>query len=179
MRLTETPLSGAYLVHLSPHTDERGFFARSYTPQDFRALGVDAPALDQSSIAFNEKCATLRGMHYQLAPHEEHKLVRCTAGRVFDVIVDLRQGSQSFREWYGVELSAANRTALFIPPGLAHGYVTLCEHSEVYYMISGIYSAEHARGVRWNDPALGISWPITPAVIAPRDAGYPLLGGTS
>jgi dTDP-4-dehydrorhamnose 3,5-epimerase len=177
MRLVETPLRGAYLVNLSPHRDERGFFARTFSPADFDAQGLKVPALDQSSIAYNERCATLRGMHHQVAPHEEHKLVRCTAGRIFDVIVDLRPGSRSFRGWYGVELSAANRTALYVPPGFAHGYVTLSEHSEVYYMIAGTHSVEHSRGVRWNDPAIAIRWPIEPAVMSARDANYPLLGG--
>lgn len=178
MQLIETPLAGAYLVHLTPHVDERGFFARTYSPDEFAAQGLKTPVLDQSSIAFNERRATLRGMHYQVAPCEEYKLVRCTAGRVFDVIVDLRQGSKTLHRWFGVELSAAARAALFIPPGCAHGYVTLSDKSEVYYMIGGAYSAEHARGVRWSDPAFAIRWPLEPEVVSARDASYPLVGGS-
>lgn len=176
MRFQETPLAGAYLVDLELHSDERGFFARSYEPETFRAAGLEVPSLDQSSIAFNARSATLRGLHYQAPPHAEHKLVRCTAGRIFDVIVDLREGSPSLHRWHGVELSAVNRTALYIPPGLAHGYVTLCDNCEVYYMIGGKYSAAHARGVRWSDPAFAIRWPLEPRIMAARDAEYPLLG---
>jgi dTDP-4-dehydrorhamnose 3,5-epimerase len=173
---TESALPGAYLVDLAPVSDARGFFARSYCPEEFAAQGL-GPPLSQCSVSFNTRKATLRGMHYQIAPHEEHKLVRCTAGAIFDVIVDLRPTSIHFRRWIGVELSAQNRRALFIPPGFAHGFITLSDHSEVFYMISAGYSAAHGRGVRWDDPAFGIEWPLQPSVIAARDAEYPLLGG--
>ncbi len=173
---TATPLPGAYLVDLAPISDERGFFARSYSPEEFAARGL-GPALSQCSVSYNERKATLRGMHYQIAPHEEHKLVRCTAGAIFDVIIDLRPGSSHFRRWFGTELSAQNRRALFIPPGCAHGFITLRDQSEVFYMISAVYSAAHSRGVRWNDPAFGIEWPLQPSVIAARDAQYPLQAG--
>jgi len=171
---TETSLPGAYLVDLVPSSDVRGFFARSYSAQEFAAQGL-GPELRECSVSYNARKATLRGMHYQIAPHEEHKLVRCTAGAIFDVIVDLRPASGHYRRWFGTEINADNRRALFIPPGFAHGFVTLADHSEVLYMISIAHSPAHARGVRWNDPSLGIEWPLQPRVIAPRDAEYPLL----
>ena len=170
----ESPLPGAYLVDLIPSRDARGFFARSYSPDEFAAHNL-GPELRECSVSYNVHSATLRGMHFQTAPHEEHKLVRCTAGAIFDVIVDLRPTSSHFRRWFGVELNAQNRRALFVPPGFAHGFVTLLDESEVFYMISVPHSAAHARGVRWNDPAFGIEWPLQPRVIAPRDAQYPLL----
>jgi len=170
----EAPLPGAYLVDLAPVSDERGFFARSYCPEEFAAHGLGAP-LSQCSVSYNERRGTLRGMHYQIAPHEEHKLVRCTAGAIFDVIIDMRPASSHFRRWFGTELNAQNRRALFIPPGFAHGFVTLSDQTEVFYMIAAAHSAAHARGVRWNDPAFGIEWPLQPSVIAARDAQYPLV----
>jgi dTDP-4-dehydrorhamnose 3,5-epimerase len=171
---TETSLPGAYLVDLVPSSDVRGFFARTYSPQEFAAQGL-GPELRECSVSYNARKATLRGMHYQIAPHEEHKLVRCTGGAVFDVIVDLRPASSHYRRWFGTEINAENRRAMFIPPGFAHGFITLTDHSEVLYMISIAHSPSHARGVRWNDPSLGIEWPLQPRVIAPRDAEYPLL----
>jgi dTDP-4-dehydrorhamnose 3,5-epimerase len=174
IQFTEAALPGAYLVDLAPVSDARGFFARSYDPEEFAARGL-GPPLSQCSVSYNVRKATLRGMHYQVAPHQEHKLVRCTAGAIFDVIVDLRPASSHYRRWFGTELNAQNRRALFIPPGFAHGFITLIEHSEVFYMISTAHSAAHGRGVRWDDPAFGIEWPLRPSVIATRDAEYPLL----
>jgi dTDP-4-dehydrorhamnose 3,5-epimerase len=171
---TEAPLPGAYLVDLVPSNDARGFFARSYSPEEFAARGL-GPQLRECSVSYNAHKATLRGLHYQIAPYEEHKLVRCTAGAIFDVIVDLRPASSHYRRWFGTEINAENRRALFIPPGFAHGFITLSDHSEVFYMISAAHSPAHARGVRWNDPSFGIEWPLQPQVIAPRDAQYPLL----
>jgi dTDP-4-dehydrorhamnose 3,5-epimerase len=171
---SESPLPGAYVIDLVPSRDTRGFFARSYSPEEFAAHGLSAD-LRECSISYNARKATLRGMHFQIAPHEEYKLVRCTAGAIFDVIVDLRPTSTHYRRWFGVELNAENRRALFVPPGFAHGFITLADQSEVYYMIAGAHSAAHARGVRWNDPAFGIEWPLVPEVIASRDAEYPLL----
>jgi dTDP-4-dehydrorhamnose 3,5-epimerase len=121
------------------------------------------------------RASTLRGMHYQAAPREEHKLVRCTAGAVFDVIVDVRPASPTYRRWFAVELSAANRRSLFVPPGFAHGFMSLSEDTEVYYMISVAHAPELSRGFRWNDPAFAIEWPMPPTVISARDASYPLL----
>ena len=175
MIFTPTPLPGAVLVDLELNTDERGFFARTYCQDEFSAQGLGTP-LRQCSVSYNVRKGTLRGLHYQAAPHEEHKLVRCTAGAIFDVIVDIRPHSRDYRRWFGAELSAQNRRALFIPPGFAHGFVTLSDDAEVYYMISVPYSPEHAQGFRWSDPAFGIEWPLAPSVISPRDAAYPLLG---
>ena len=175
MIFTESPLQGAYLVDVERLNDERGFFARSYCADEFAARGL-GPALRQCSMSYNARKGTLRGMHYQGAPHQEHKLVRCTAGAIFDVIVDIRVSSPGYRRWYGVELTADNRRSLFIPPGMAHGFLSLTDHAEVYYMISAPHAPEYARGVRWDDPAIAIKWPAPPAVISERDRSYPLIG---
>ncbi len=174
MIFTESPLSGAFLVDLELLADDRGFFARAYCPEQFAAQGLGTP-LRQCSVSYNARKGTLRGLHYQAAPHEEHKLVRCTAGSIFDVIVDIRPHSRHYRRWFGTELSAHNRRALFVPPGFAHGFLTLSDAAEVYYMISVPQAPEHARGFRWSDPAFGIEWPSDPSVISARDAAYPLL----
>jgi dTDP-4-dehydrorhamnose 3,5-epimerase len=174
MKFTPAGLDGAFLIDLEPAQDERGFFARTFCVDEFAAHGIPM-ALKQCSVSHNDRCGTLRGLHYQAAPYEEQKLVRCTAGCIFDVVVDLRPTSPQFHRWIGVELSAANRRALYIPPGLAHGFLTLHDASEVYYMMSVVHSPAQARGLRWNDPALGIKWPVTPSVISARDAGYALL----
>lgn len=165
-------LAGAFVVEIDPRRDERGFFARTFCRDEFRAHGLcdDFP---QCSVSFNQKRATLRGMHYQEPPHAEVKLVRCTQGAIHDVIVDLRPGSPTLRKWVAVELSAANRRALYIPEGLAHGFLTLEDETEVYYQISRPHHPEAARGVRYDDPAFGIRWPVPPAVIALRDRSYP------
>jgi dTDP-4-dehydrorhamnose 3,5-epimerase len=174
MIFTESPLAGAYLVDLERLADERGFFARSYCAEEFAARGL-GPELRQCSVSYNARTGTLRGLHYQRAPHEEHKLVRCTAGAIFDVIVDIRTASPTYRRWFGTELTFANRRSLFIPPGFAHGFVSLTDDTEVYYMISTAYAPEFSRGLRWNDPAFAIEWPLAPVVISARDAAYPLL----
>jgi len=174
MIFTESPLPGAYVVELERLTDERGFFARSYCADEFAARGL-GPELRQCSVSYNARKATLRGMHYQGAPHEEHKLVRCTAGAIFDVIVDIRLSSPTYRRWFGAELSFANRRSMFIPPGFAHGFMSLTDDAEVYYMISVPHAPQSGRGFRWNDPAFAIEWPLPPAVISARDAAYPLL----
>jgi dTDP-4-dehydrorhamnose 3,5-epimerase len=174
MIFTESPLSGAFVVELERLRDERGFFARSYCAEEFAARGL-GPELRQCSVSYNARKGTLRGLHYQEAPHEEHKLVRCTAGAVFDVMVDIRPRSPTYRQWFGAELTFDNRVSLFIPPGFAHGFVTLTDHAEVYYMISVAHAPQSSRGVRWNDPAFAIAWPVLPAVISARDAAYPLL----
>jgi dTDP-4-dehydrorhamnose 3,5-epimerase len=174
MIFRESPLPGAFIVDLELHADERGFFARSYCPDEFAAQGLTTP-LRQCSVSYNARKGTLRGLHHQAAPHEEHKLVRCTAGAIFDVIVDIRPRSRHHQRWFGTELSAQNRRALFIPAGFAHGFITLSDDAEVYYMISVPHSPSHAQGFRWSDPAFGIQWPLSPSVISPRDAAYPLL----
>lgn len=174
MIFTESPLSGAFVIDMQRLADERGFFARSYCAEEFAARGL-GPELRQCSVSYNARRGTLRGLHYQSAPHEEHKLVRCTAGAIFDVIVDIRASSSTYRRWYGAELTADNRRSLFIPPGFAHGFVSLTDDAEVYYMISAAHAPDFSRGLRWNDPAFAIEWPLPPAVISARDAAYPLL----
>jgi dTDP-4-dehydrorhamnose 3,5-epimerase len=176
MIFTELTLHGAFAVDLQEHPDERGFFARSYCATEFAARGW--PELRQCSVSYNARRGTLRGLHYQDAPHEEHKLVRCTAGAIYDVIVDIRRSSPTYRRWYGTELTMTNRRSLFIPPGFAHGFVSLADGAEVYYMISAAHAPEFSRGLRWSDPAFGIEWPLAPAVISARDAAYPLMGAS-
>jgi dTDP-4-dehydrorhamnose 3,5-epimerase len=174
MRFTPTPLSGACVIDIEPKADERGFFARAFCRAEFLAHGLN-PTLDQCSISFNHRRGTLRGMHYQAPPHDEDKLVRCTAGAIYDVIVDIRAGSPTRGKCFGVELSAANRRQLFIPKGFAHGFLTLSDAAEVFYQISVPFQPTGARGIRWNDPAIDIAWPFAPTVISPRDAALPLL----
>jgi dTDP-4-dehydrorhamnose 3,5-epimerase len=174
MIFTESPLPGAFLVDMARLEDERGFFARAYCTEEFAARGLGAE-MRQCSVSYNRMKGTLRGLHYQSAPHEEHKLVRCTAGAIFDVIVDIRPQSPHYRRWFGTQLTAENRRSLFIPPGYAHGFVTLCDQTEVYYMISASHAPEHSRGYRWNDPAFSIQWPLVPGIVSQRDAQYPLL----
>jgi dTDP-4-dehydrorhamnose 3,5-epimerase len=174
MIFTESALPGVFIVDVERLADERGFFARTYCTEEFAAKGL-GPELRQCSVSFNAHRGTLRGLHLQEAPYEERKLVRCTAGSIFDVIVDVRPGSSHYRRWVSLELTAENRRAVFIPPGFAHGFITLSDSSEVYYMISLPQAPAYARGVRWNDPAFGIGWPMTPTVISARDAAYPLL----
>ena len=172
MRLSPTAIAGAQLVELERIDDERGFFARSYCAREFQAAGL-AECAAQCNVSFNRSRGTLRGMHFQRAPHAEAKLVRCTRGTIYDVIVDLRKDSSSFLKWVAVELSAENRRALYIPEGIAHGFQTLEDACEVFYQMSAFYHPEAAAGVRWNDPAFRIEWPIAKPTVSPRDAGYP------
>ncbi|WP_029008333.1 dTDP-4-dehydrorhamnose 3,5-epimerase [Azospirillum halopraeferens] len=169
-----TPLAGAFLLQPVPHHDERGFFARSYCRREFEEHGLN-PDIAQCSISHNRLRGTLRGLHYQAAPCPEVKLVRCTRGALFDVIVDLRPGSPDRGRWFGAELTAANGFALYIPAGFAHGFVTLADDTEAYYQISAFFEPELARGVRWDDPDLAIAWPIEPSVISARDRALPCL----
>src|SRR5580692_12207392 len=155
MIFTQSPLLGAYVVEIERLPDERGFFARSYCADEFAARGL-GPELRQCSVSYNARRGALRGLHYQGAPHEEHKLVRCTAGAIFDVIVDIRAASPTYRRWFAAELSAANRRSIFIPPGFAHGFMSLSADAEVYYMISVAHSPQLSRGFRWDDPAFAI-----------------------
>ena len=173
MRFAPLPVEGAWLVEPEPRTDERGLFARTWCAREFAEHGLSA-ALAQISVSYNEMAGTLRGLHYQEEPHAEIKLVRCTAGSIYDVIVDLREDTKTYLRWYGATLSATNRMALSVPKGCAHGFLTLEDGSEVLYQISDFHHAESARGVRWNDPAFGIEWPRVPARISQRDAEYPL-----
>jgi dTDP-4-dehydrorhamnose 3,5-epimerase len=175
MTFTETRLRGAWIIDVDEFPDERGAFIRAWVPGEFAARGLET-RIEQCSMAVNRRRGTIRGMHYQRPPHEEVKLVRVTRGRIFDVAVDLRPGSPTFRQWIGVELSAANRRMFYVPRGMAHGYQTLDDDAEVMYFVSAPYVPDLQAGVRWNDPALGITWPLTePAVINARDAGYPSL----
>lgn len=175
MIFSQTRLEGAYTIDIEPHEDPRGFFARVWCRKEFEEQGL-ATGLAQSSIAYNHKKGTLRGMHYQQAPHQEIKLVRCTKGAVYDVIIDLREGSNTFRQWVGVELSEDNRRTLYVPEGFAHGYVTLKDDSELFYQMSEFYVPGSGTGVRWNDPALAIEWPdVGDIMIADRDQAWPLL----
>lgn len=172
MRIEPTPIGGAHLVDIEPIEDERGFFARSHCRDTFRTWGLE-PEFAQSSVSFNRHRGTLRGMHYQQAPHREVKLVRCTRGAVFDVIVDLRGDSPTFLRSVGVELSAGNHRAVYVPHGVAHGFVSLTDDAEVLYQISVPYVAGHAAGVRWDDPAFAIAWPLSPLIVSGRDRLYP------
>ena len=174
MIFTETKLTGVFLIELEKQEDERGYFARTWCAREFAAQGLN-PRLAQCSISFNHQSGTLRGMHFQIAPAAEDKLVRCTAGAILDVIVDIRRSSASFGRWFGVELSAANRRQLYIPQGFAHGFLTLAEQSEVFYQISVPFLPAAARGLNWNDPAIGVDWPFAPAVVSSRDAALPAL----
>ena len=172
MRFTETAVAGVVQVDVEPSADERGAFARLQCPDEFAAAGHPfAPA--QTSLSRNPKAFTLRGMHYQPAPHGETKLVRVVRGRIFDVAIDLRRGSPTHWRWVAAELSANNQRALLIPEGVAHGFLTMEEDSDVLYQISPAFAPGHEAGVRWNDPAFGIVWPAEPSLISPRDAAYP------
>ena len=172
MRFIETKLKGAFIVEPERLEDERGFFARSWCQQESAAYGLN-PEWVQCSISFNKKKATLRGMHYQAAPFEEAKLVRCTRGAIYDVFIDLRPDSSTFKQWVAVELSAENLRMLYIPEGFAHGFLTLDDNSEIFYQMSEFYAPAYARGVRWNDPAFNIEWPIEVRVISDKDRNYP------
>jgi dTDP-4-dehydrorhamnose 3,5-epimerase len=155
MKFTETRLKGAYIIEIEPIEDERGFFARSWCKQEFEAHGLN-PEIVQSRISFNKRKGTLRDMHYQASPHEEAKRIRCTMGAIFDVIIDLRADSSTFKQWEGSELTAENHRMLYVPEGFAHGFLTLTDDTEVLYQISTFYEPASARGIRWDDPAIGI-----------------------
>lgn len=167
-----TPLAGAMIVDVEPYSDERGAFARTFCAEEFARQGLYT-SYPQCSTSYNHKAGTLRGLHYQVEPHAEAKLVRVTAGAIFDVIVDLRPGSNTFLAWFGVELSAASRRALYIPEGFAHGFQTLTDGAEILYQISRPHVADAARGARWNDPAFAIAWPRAISRISERDRTYP------
>ena len=171
MRFIATPLAGAYLIEPERFSDERGFFARTWCRNEFEEMGLN-PNLVQCNISYNKTRGTLRGMHYQKPPFAEAKLVRCTQGAVYDVIIDLRDSSKTFMQWYGVELTVENRKALYVPEGFAHGFVTLQEDTEVLYHMSEFFHAESAGGARWNDPIFSIRWPIVVEVISERDKNY-------
>lgn len=172
MKFIKTSLEGAYLIEPELLCDERGFFSRTYCANEFIASGLPLDIV-QSSISFNKLRGTLRGMHYQKQPYSEIKLVRCTQGSIYDVIVDLRSDSNTYMQWFGVELTASNHLSVYIPVGFAHGFITLSDDAEVLYFMSEFYDPAGACGVRWNDPAFKIDWPIPPIVISGRDHAYP------
>ena len=172
MLFTALDLFGAFIVAQERMEDTRGFFARTFCRDEFAARGLCGDFV-QSSTSFNARRGTLRGMHFQQAPHDEVKLVRCTSGAILDVMIDMRPASQTFRRWTAVELSAANGRSVYIPGGFAHGFQTLADGSEVLYQMTARYNSAAAAGVRWDDPAFGIHWPIEPPILSERDATYP------
>jgi dTDP-4-dehydrorhamnose 3,5-epimerase len=176
MIFRETPLAGAWVLEPERFEDERGFFARTWCRRDFEARGLDS-GIAQCSVSWNHRRGTLRGLHLQAAPHEEVKLVRVTRGAVWDVIVDLRPESSTFKRHFGITLSAENRHELYIPKGMAHGFQTLEDGTEVFYQISEFYAPDSARGYRWDDPAFAISWPEPVTVMSEKDRALPLFEG--
>ena len=175
MIFTETKLKGAFIIEPERLEDERGFFARTFCRMEFEAHGLN-PNLVQCSVSHNKLKGTLRGMHYQIPPHGEAKLIRCTIGAIYDVMLDLRPNSPTYRQWVSVELTAANRRMVHIPEGVAHGFQTLDPDTEVFYQMSDFYHSESAQGVRWDDPTLAIRWPIAQPIMSARDRTLPLAG---
>jgi dTDP-4-dehydrorhamnose 3,5-epimerase len=172
MIITPTPIGGAFVLDIEPRADDRGLFARTMCQDEFARAGLPARFV-QMNTSVNRHRNTLRGLHFQAAPHAEGKVVRCTHGAVFDVLVDLRRDSPTLGQWFGVELTRDNRRALYVPPDCAHGFQTLSDDAEVLYLMSEMYHPELARGVRWNDPAFGIRWPLSDPMLNDRDASYP------
>jgi dTDP-4-dehydrorhamnose 3,5-epimerase len=172
MKFTGADIPGVFLIDLERHEDSRGFFARTFCRDEFAAHGLRSSFV-QCNLSSNDRRGTLRGMHYQARPHEEAKVVCCTRGAVYDVLVDLRRDSPSFCRWAAFELSSANRRMLYIPEGIAHGFQSLEDHSDLFYLMSEAYHREAERGVRWNDPAFGMRWPLAQPILSERDAGYP------
>lgn len=174
MVFNETKLKGAYIIEIETRNDERGFFARSFCQDEFSRHGLN-PCIAQCNISYNRQKGTLRGMHYQTRPYEEAKTVRCTRGAIYDVIIDLRPQSPTYKQWTAVELSAGNHKMLYVPEGFAHGFQTLQDDTEVFYQISEFYHPECAAGIRWDDPAFGIEWPdVKGRSISAKDLGYQL-----
>ena len=178
MEFIETGLNGAYLVQLKKIEDERGYFARAWCRDEFLKHGLNSQIL-QLNVGFNKLRGTVRGMHFQLPPHSEAKFVRCTRGAIFDVMIDLREDSPTFGRWFGQELTPANGLLLYLPEGFAHGYQALCDDTEMYYQTSEIYQPSAARGVRFDDPAFAIKWPMPISLVSAADRGWPLFNGRS
>lgn len=174
MRFTPTPIPGAWTIDPAPHADARGWFARAWCVEEFAAQGIAFTPL-QANMGVSRQAGTVRGLHYQVAPHEEAKLMRCTAGAVFDVLVDLRTESSTYGRWFGVELSAENSRMLYVPPLCAHGYQTLVDGAAIYYLTSAMYAPSAVRGLRYDDPAVGIRWPRPVTTLSDQDRGWPLL----
>lgn len=171
MIFKETKLKGAFLIEIERLKDDRGFFARSFCQEEFRKRGLE-PCIAQCNISFNKKRGTLRGMHYQAAPYEEVKLVRCARGAIYDVIIDLRPESPTFKQWTGFELTAENRLMLYTPKRFAQGFQSLVDNTEVFYQMSELYHLESSRGIRWNDPVFSIKWPINEIILSDKDIAY-------
>lgn len=178
MKFEETTLPGAWLISLDAEVDERGYFARAFCEREFVAHGID-PKVVQCNLAFNHMAGTLRGMHIQNSPAEESKLVRCVSGSIYDVVIDLRPKSPTYLMHYGVELTAANKRMLFAPKGFAHGYQTLKDGTEVFYMVSEFYTPQSESGFRYDDPRFCIQWPLPIEVISEKDAAWPLFGNAN
>ena len=173
MIFNPTPITGAYLIDIEKHGDDRGFFGRAFCANELRDKGIPF-TVAQANVGYSRKKGTLRGLHYQVAPHEEAKLVRCIQGAVFDVIIDLRQESPSCGRWFGTELTAGGHRLLHVPKGTAHGYLTLEDNSEIMYLVSEFYAPGAERGIRWNDPAFNIQWPLTgDLIISAKDRTWP------
>jgi dTDP-4-dehydrorhamnose 3,5-epimerase len=172
MEFTETSLRGAYVVKLKRIEDERGYFARAWCREEFLRHGLN-PQMVQLNAGFSHRRGTVRGLHYQVAPHAEAKFIRCTRGGIYDVIIDLREGSPTLGHWYGVDLTPDNGLMLYAPEGFAHGYQTLQDNTEMYYLTSAPYDAAAARGVRYDDPGFGINWPLPVSVISVADRSWP------
>lgn len=174
MIFTETNLKGAFVIDIEKIPDNRGFFTTLFSQQAYGEAGLEVN-FKQTSLSYNVKKGTLRGMHYQIAPFEEVKLVRCVSGAIYDVIVDLRPSSPTYKQYFGVELTSENYRALYVPRNFAHGFITLADETKVLYQLSAQYSPEHARGVRWDDPSIAIKWPLMPVVVSARDQNLPVL----
>jgi dTDP-4-dehydrorhamnose 3,5-epimerase len=172
MKFTETKLKGAFIVEIEKLTDDRGFFGRSWCRKEFEAYGLTSRVV-QTNVSFNRKKATLRGMHYQIAPHQESKLIRCTRGAIYDVIIDLRSELPTYKQWVGVELTADNYSMLFVPEGFSHGFMTLMDNTEITYQVSEFYTPGSEKGIRFNDPTFRIRWPLEVSVISDKDRTWP------
>jgi dTDP-4-dehydrorhamnose 3,5-epimerase len=172
MIFTETPLAGAYLIDLEKRCDERGFFARAFCVREFAKLGLTS-SMVQANDSLSSQKGTLRGMHYQIAPRAETKLVRCLRGALHDMILDLRPGLPTFGQSFGADLTADNHRMMYVPKGFAHGFITLADNTEAYYLVDEFYSPENERGIRWNDSRFSIQWPIQPVVISKKDETFP------
>lgn len=172
MKITKTEIEGVDLIDIEKHEDDRGFFARTFCTEELSQNGHEFE-INQANLSFNNKAGTLRGMHYQRAPVGDPKIIRCISGRIFDVVIDLREGSPTYCKWTSAELSAQNRKSFIVPKGCAHGFLTLEPDSEVLYLMGAPFVPDLAAGVRWNDPAFSIKWPSRPTIINDRDATYP------
>jgi len=172
MKFSEIFLKGAFLIEIQKKEDERGFFARTFCKDEYNRIGLTNEIV-QINNSFNKKKGTLRGMHYQLPPMQEDKIIRCIRGAIYDVIIDIRQNSVTFGKWFGIELNDKNRKSLFVPKGFAHGFITLKDNSEILYLVTSEYSSGSERGIRWDDPKFDIKWPINPSIVSKKDNSHP------